>query len=218
MARPCNVKTGRCTVADMLTRQSFSQNCCAGSRVYVQRSVYDVFLDRLVKKAESNVMGNPFDSNTFLGPQISGTQHSRIMDMIEHAKSQGAKCIAGGRSGEGWFVEPTIFSDVTQSMDLMRHEVFGPVVAIAPFDEVDEVLRMANDSCYGLAAGVFTSVMKQGLYMARELEAGSVWVNCYSAISHALPFGGYKESGNGRDLGEAALDEFTHLKTVRLRL
>ena len=140
------------------------------------------------------------------------------MGMIENAKSQGAVCASGGHSPEGWFVEPTIFRDVKQSMDIMREEVFGPVVAVAPFKDVADVLKMAHDTCYGLAAAVFTSDIKQGIRMAKGLEAGTVWVNCYNMISHQLPFGGYKQSGNGKDLGEEAIAEFTQTKAVRFML
>jgi aldehyde dehydrogenase (NAD+) len=140
------------------------------------------------------------------------------MDIIHRAKQEGAVCTAGGRSPGGWFIEPTIFRDVKQSMSIMKEEVFGPVVAVAPFKDVEDVLEMANDTCYGLAAAVFTSNIQRGIYMAKGMQAGSVWVNCYNAISHALPFGGWKESGSGKDLGEEALGEFTQLKTVRFML
>jgi acyl-CoA reductase-like NAD-dependent aldehyde dehydrogenase len=165
-----------------------------------------------------NKAGSPFDEDTFLGPQISAGQHVKIMKMIGTAKTEGARLVVGGGSPSGWFIEPTIFADVKPSMQLMREEVFGPVVAVAPFRTSEDALQMANDTCYGLASGVFTSDMKTGMRMARGLEAGSVWVNCYNSISHQLPFGGYKESGNGKDLGGEAMNEFTHTKTVRFML
>lgn len=140
------------------------------------------------------------------------------MGIIERAKSDGTICVAGGRSPNGWFIEPTIFRDVKQSTELMQDEVFGPVAAVAPFKDMDDVLEKAHDTCYGLVAAVFTSDLTRGVRMAKELRAGSVWVNCYNMISHQLPFGGYRQSGKGRDLGYEALEGFTQLKTVRFRL
>lgn len=140
------------------------------------------------------------------------------MGMIENAKTQGAICATGGRSPSGWFIEPTIFRDVKVDMGIAREEIFGPVVAVASFRDEEEALEMAHDTCYGLAAAVFTSDIKQGIKMAKELEAGTVWVNCYNKISHALPFGGYRQSGNGKDLGEDAIYGFTQLKTIGIML
>lgn len=194
------------------------QNCCASSRIYVHRNVYETFLDKFVARAKRNVLGDPSNEETFLGPQIDGKQHSKIMGMIERAKAAGATCILGGKSPGGWFVEPTIFRDVEQSMEIMREEVFGPVVAVAPFDNADHVLTMAHDTCYGLAAAVFTKDLKLGIRMSRALEAGTVWINCYNKLTHELPFGGYKMSGNGKDLGHEALEGFTQLKTVRFAI
>ncbi|KAH0442454.1 aldehyde dehydrogenase (NAD+) [Colletotrichum camelliae] len=197
---------------------NMGQNCCASSRVFVHESVYESFIAKFVERAQKNQVGDPFDDTTFLGPQISGSQHSKIMGMIEKAKTQGAICATGGRSPSGWFIEPTIFRDVKMDMEIAREEVFGPVVAVASFRNEEEVLAMAHDTCYGLAAAVFTSDIKQGIKMAKELEAGTVWVNCYNKISHALPFGGYRQSGNGKDLGEDAIYGFTQLKTVGIML
>lgn len=163
-------------------------------------------------------MGDPFHPDTFLGPQISAAHHVKIMGMIEKAKAQGAVVASGGSSPSGWFIEPTIFRDVRQDMDIMQQEVFGPVVAVAPFKNVSDVLTKVHDTCYGLAAAVFTSDMKQGLRMAKSIEAGTVWVNCYNKITHQLPFGGCKESGVGKDLGEDVLREFTTCKSIRIML
>ncbi|KAI8317689.1 Aldehyde dehydrogenase [Colletotrichum sp. SAR11_240] len=197
---------------------NMGQNCCASSRVFVHESVYESFMAKFVQRARKNQLGDPFDDTTFLGPQISGSQHSKIMGMIEKAKTQGAICATGGRSLSGWFIEPTIFRDVKMDMEIAREEVFGPVVAVASFRDEEEALAMAHDTCYGLAAAVFTSDIKQGIKMAKELEAGTVWVNCYNKISHALPFGGYRQSGNGKDLGEDAIYGFTQLKTIGIML
>ncbi|KAJ3962371.1 hypothetical protein N0V92_000945 [Colletotrichum tropicale] len=200
------------------TSSSARQNCCASSRIFVHESVYESFIAKFVERARKTQFGDPFDDKTFLGPQISGSQHSKIMGMVEKAKSQGAICVFGGRSPSGWFIEPTIFRDVKMDMEIAREEVFGPVVAIASFRDEEEALAMAHDTCYGLAAAVFTSDIKQGIKMAKELEAGTVWVNCYNKISYALPFGGYRQSGNGKDLGEDAIYGFTQLKTVGIML
>ncbi|KAI8296324.1 Aldehyde dehydrogenase [Colletotrichum sp. SAR 10_98] len=197
---------------------NMGQNCCASSRVFVHESVYESFMANFVERARKNQLGDPFDKTTFLGPQISGSQHSKIMGMIEKAKTQGAICATGGRSPSGWFIEPTIFRDVKMDMEIAREEVFGPVVAVASFRDEEEALAMAHDTCYGLAAAVFTSDIKQGIKMAKELEAGTVWVNCYNKISHALPFGGYRQSGNGKDLGEDVIYGFTQLKTIGIML
>lgn len=203
-----------------LTQRSLSarQNCCASSRVFVHESVYESFIAMFVERARKNQLGDPFDDRTFLGPQISGSQHCKIMGMIEKAKTQGAICATGGRSPSDWFIEPTIFRDVKMDMNIAREEVFGPVVAVAYFRDQEEALAMAHDTCYGLAAAVFTSDIKQGIKMAKQLEAGTVWVNCYNKISHALPFGGYRQSGNGKDLGEDAIYGFTQLKIVGIML
>ncbi|EXJ86747.1 hypothetical protein A1O3_03701 [Capronia epimyces CBS 606.96] len=192
------------------------QNCCASSRIFVQRDIYATFLAKFKTRAERNVLGSPFDGNPFLGPQISGAQHSKILGIIQEAKAEGAVCIAGGKSPYGWFVEPTIFKDVKSTMKIAREEVFGPVVVVAPFDDEGEAIQMANDSCYGLAAGVFTSDIKEAIRITKGVAAGTVWVNCYNAISHQLPFGGYKQSGIGKDLGQASVDEFSQVKTVRV--
>lgn len=139
------------------------------------------------------------------------------MGMIETAKAEGAVCVTGGKSSSGWFIEPTIFRDVRQDMTIMKEEIFGPVVAVAPFKTKEDALSMANDTCYGLAAGVFTANIKEALFLAKGMEVGTVWVNCYNALTHQLSFGGFKQSGNGKDLGQAAIEEFTQTKTVRFR-
>ncbi|CAI6094853.1 unnamed protein product [Clonostachys chloroleuca] len=194
---------------------NMGQNCCASSRVYVQESIYEDFLKRFAARARRNKSGDPFDNNTFLGPQIDGNQHSKIMGMIQRAKSDGVGVVTGGTSPDGWFIEPTIFRDVKSSAEIMQQEVFGPVVAVAPFKDIHDVLEKAHDTIYGLAAAVFTSDIKRGIRLSKMLQAGSVWVNNYNMISHALPFGGYGQSGNGKDLGSEGIEGYTQLKTVR---
>ncbi|KAL2106117.1 hypothetical protein VUR80DRAFT_7255 [Thermomyces stellatus] len=196
------------------------QCCCAGTRIYVQEGIYDKFLEAFKKRATSNVVGDPFDEKTFQGPQISQVQYDRIMGYIKSGKEDGAKVEVGGeRHGDkGYFIQPTIFSDVKPDMKIMREEIFGPVCAIAKFKDESEVLAHANDSTYGLAAAVHTKDVKTAIRVSNALSAGTVWVNCYNVLHHQQPFGGYKESGIGRELGEAALANYTQTKSVCINL
>ncbi|KAI1471767.1 aldehyde dehydrogenase [Daldinia caldariorum] len=196
------------------------QCCCAGSRVYVQEGIYDKFIAAFKKRAEANSVGDPFDENTFQGPQVSKLQYDRIMGYIEEGKKGGATLATGGeRHGDkGYFIKPTIFTDVTHDMKIMQEEIFGPVVAVAKFKTEDEVIHLGNDSSYGLAAAVHTSNLNTALRVSNELRAGTIWVNSYNLLHHQLPFGGYKESGIGRELGEAALANYTQSKSVSIRL
>ncbi|KAI8630941.1 aldehyde dehydrogenase [Xylariaceae sp. FL1651] len=196
------------------------QCCCAGSRVYVQEGIYDKFVEAFKQRSEKNTVGDPFDEGTFQGPQISQLQFDRIMGYIEEGKKSGAKVEIGGeRHGDkGYFIKPTIFSNVTADMKIMQEEIFGPVAAIAKFKDEAEVIKMGNDSTYGLAAAVHTSDLNTAIRVSNSLKAGTVWVNCYNLIHHQLPFGGYKESGIGRELGEAALANYTQNKSVAIRL
>ncbi|KAI0130978.1 aldehyde dehydrogenase [Daldinia grandis] len=196
------------------------QCCCAGSRVYVQEGIYDKFIAAFKKRAEENAVGDPFDEGTFQGPQVSKLQYDRIMGYIEEGKKGGATIETGGeRHGDkGYFIKPTIFTNVTQDMKIMQEEIFGPVVAVAKFKTEEEVVHLGNDSTYGLAAAVHTSNLNTAIRVSNELRAGTIWVNSYNLIHHQLPFGGYKESGIGRELGEAALANYTQNKSVSIRL
>ncbi|KAI1076445.1 aldehyde dehydrogenase [Whalleya microplaca] len=196
------------------------QCCCAGSRIYVQEGIYDKFIAAFKTRAEANTVGDPFHENTFQGPQVSKLQFDRIMGYIEEGKKGGATLETGGsRHGtKGYFIQPTIFTNVTADMKIMQEEIFGPVCAIAKFKTEDDVIRMGNDSTYGLAAAVHTSNVNTAIRVSNELRAGTVWVNCYNLLHHQLPFGGYKESGIGRELGEAALHNYTQNKSVAIRL
>ncbi|KAK6955188.1 Aldehyde dehydrogenase [Daldinia eschscholtzii] len=196
------------------------QCCCAGSRVYVQEGIYDKFIAAFKKRAEQNSVGDPFDEGTFQGPQVSKLQYDRIMGYIEEGKKGGATLETGGeRHGEkGYFIKPTIFTNVTHDMKIMQEEIFGPVVAVAKFKTEEEVVHLGNDSSYGLAAAVHTSNINTAIRVSNELRAGTVWVNSYNLLHHQLPFGGYKESGIGRELGEAALANYTQNKSVSIRL
>ncbi|KAI1644138.1 aldehyde dehydrogenase [Daldinia loculata] len=196
------------------------QCCCAGSRVYVQEGIYDKFIAAFKKRAEENSVGDPFDEGTFQGPQVSKLQYDRIMGYIEEGKKGGATIETGGeRHGDkGYFIKPTIFTNVTHDMKIMQEEIFGPVVAVAKFKTEEEVVHLGNDSTYGLAAAVHTSNLNTALRVSNDLRAGTVWVNSYNLLHHQLPFGGYKESGLGRELGEAALANYTQNKSVSIRL
>ncbi|ORX94438.1 aldehyde dehydrogenase [Basidiobolus meristosporus CBS 931.73] len=196
------------------------QCCSAGSRIYVQESIYDEFLEKFKKHAQSIQLGDPFDSKTTQGPQVSKLQFDRIMDYIELGKKEGATCELGGkRWGEvGYYIQPTIFTNVNENMKIMKEEIFGPVVAICKFKDENDALEKANASAYGLAAAVFTTDMSKAIKMSNELQAGTVWVNCYNVLDSTTPFGGYKESGFGRELGKYALSLYTQIKTVKMNV
>ncbi|TKX19708.1 aldehyde dehydrogenase-6 [Elsinoe australis] len=196
------------------------QCCCAGSRIYVQESIYDKFVQRFKERAQKNVVGDPFAADTFQGPQVSQLQFDRIMGYIQAGKDAGATVETGGsRKGEkGYFIEPTIFSNVTEDMKIMQEEIFGPVCTIAKFKNKEEVIRKGNSTTYGLAAAVHTKNLNTAIEVSNALKAGTVWVNTYNTLHHQMPFGGYKESGIGRELGEAALDNYLQTKTVSIRL
>lgn len=196
------------------------QCCCAGSRVYVQEGIYDKFIERFKQRAQKNVVGDPFSKDTFQGPQVSQLQFDRIMSYIDAGKQAGAKVeIGGNRKGDkGYFIEPTIFSNVTKDMKINQEEIFGPVCSISKFKTKEEVIKLGNSTTYGLAAAVHTSNINTALEVSSALRAGTVWVNTYNTLHHQLPFGGYKESGIGRELGEAALDNYVQVKTVSIRL
>ncbi|CAD6446952.1 9c68798b-bb37-48c1-8420-e263ab7674ad [Sclerotinia trifoliorum] len=196
------------------------QCCCAGSRVYVQDGIYDKFVERFKARALANKVGDPFHHETFQGPQVSQLQYDRIMGYIDEGKKAGATVVTGGeRHGDkGYFIQPTIFSDVTEDMKIMQEEIFGPVCSIAKFSTEEEIIKIGNGSNYGLASAVHTQNLNTALRVSNSLKAGTVWVNCYNMLHHQVPFGGYKESGIGRELGEAALSNYTQTKSVRIRL
>jgi len=196
------------------------QCCCAGSRIYVQDTIYDSFLEKFRERAAKNVVGDPFAKDTFQGPQVSKVQFDRIMDYIKQGKEAGAKIETGGnRKGDkGYFIEPTIFSNVTEDMKIVQEEIFGPVVTISKFSTKEEVIKAGNGTTYGLAAAIHTKNLNTAIEVSNALKAGTVWVNTYNTLHHQLPFGGYKESGIGRELGEDALANYTQTKTVNIRL
>lgn len=196
------------------------QCCCAGSRIYVQEGIYDKFVEKFKERIQKNVVGDPFDPNTFQGPQVSQLQFDRIMGYITHGKSDGATVEIGGeRLGDkGYFIKPTIFSNVRPEMKIMQEEIFGPVASIAKFKDLEEVIKLGNNTTFGLAAAIHTKNLKLAMDASNRLRAGTVWVNTYNALHFALPFGGYKESGIGRELGKAALANYTQTKTVSINL
>ncbi len=196
------------------------QCCVAGSRLYVEEKVYDEFVDKMAKKTKARKVGDPFDPDTEQGPQVSKEQQDRVLGYIEHGKKDGAKLIVGGGrpTGNGYFVEPTVFADVQDEMTIAKEEIFGPVMSILKFKNIDEVIERGNRTNYGLAAAVWTKDVTKAHALAHRLKAGTVWVNCYDVFDAAAPFGGFKMSGIGRELGEYALSLYTEVKTVTMSL
>ncbi|KAJ8118634.1 hypothetical protein OPT61_g448 [Boeremia exigua] len=196
------------------------QCCCAGSRIFVQEEIYDTFIKKFRERAAQNKVGDPFKEDTFQGPQVSQLQFDRIMGYIEEGKKAGATVETGGkRKGDkGYFIEPTIFSDVTEDMTIQQEEIFGPVCTISKFKTKEDAIKLGNNTTYGLAAAVHTTNLKTAIEVANALKAGTVWVNTYNTLHWQLPFGGFKSSGIGRELGEAALDNYVQTKTVSIRL
>lgn len=194
--------------------------CCAGSRLYVEEGVYDAFLEEVKAASDAVKVGNPFNEETFQGAQTSQNQLDKILKYVEIGKKEGATLVTGGeRIGDkGYFVRPTIFADVQEDMRIVKEEIFGPVVTITKFKTIDELVDMANDSEYGLAAGVHTSNINNALKVADRLTAGTVWINTYNDFHHAVPFGGFNASGIGREMGPEALDNYTQVKAVRVKL
>jgi phenylacetaldehyde dehydrogenase len=196
------------------------QCCCAGSRLYVEKGVFDKVVDGVAERAKKIRVGAGLDSQTHMGPLVSEDQLKRVCGYMESGISQGAKAIVGGqRKGEkGYFVEPTVFVDTKEDMKIVQEEIFGPVVVAMPFTEPEEVLPRANDNIYGLAAGVWTRDIGKAHRMAAHLQAGTVWINCYNVFDASLPFGGYKQSGWGREMGHEVLNNYTQTKAVCARL
>jgi aldehyde dehydrogenase (NAD+) len=196
------------------------QSCCAGSRVFVEEKIYEQFVEKSVARAAKRRVGDPLDPTTDQGPQVDQSQFDRIMGYIESGRTEGATLACGGErvGNRGYFIRPTVFADVQDDMTIAREEIFGPVMSVIAFKDVDEVIARANNTDYGLAAGVWTSDIKKAHAVANGVRAGTVWVNCYHVLDARAPFGGFKQSGMGRELGEYALHEYTEVKTVTLKL
>ena len=196
------------------------QCCCAGSRLFVEQSIYDTFVEKVVARAKTRRLGDPFDPKTTQGPQVDADQFNKILSYIDKGKSEGAQCLTGGRrfGNTGFFVEPTVFANVTDDMSIARDEIFGPVLSILPFKTTEEIIERANSTYYGLAAAVWTRDVVKAHQFAARVRAGTIWVNCYDVFDAAAPFGGFKMSGMGRELGAAALANYTESKTVTMSL
>jgi aldehyde dehydrogenase (NAD+) len=196
------------------------QCCCAGSRLFVEEKAYDEFVEKSVARAKKRTVGNPFDKKTEQGPQVDQDQFDKVMGYIEKGKKEHGKLMTGGnRVGDkGYFIEPTIFADVTDSMTIAQEEIFGPVMTILRFKSIEEVSARANNTAYGLAAAVWTKDISKAHAIADSVRAGTVWVNCYDVFDAGAPFGGFKQSGIGRELGEYGLANYTEVKTVTVKL
>ncbi len=196
------------------------QTCIAGSRLLVQDSIYDTFVEKLLALARTAKMGDPMDTDTQVGPVTTPPQYEKVKTYIQVAQEEGATLLMGGKPAtndvckKGWFIEPTIFGDVRNDMRIAQEEVFGPVLSIIRFKDEAEALSIANDIRFGLAAGVWTSDMARAIRMSENIKAGTVWVNTYRAVSFMAPFGGYKDSGVGRENGMSAINEFLQTKSV----
>jgi aldehyde dehydrogenase (NAD+) len=196
------------------------QCCCAGSRLFVESRCYDEFVERSIARAKRRTVGDPMDPNTEQGPQIDDVQFNKVMGYIESGKRDGAKLAHGGErvGSRGYFIEPTVFVDVRDDMQIAREEIFGPVMSIIKFDDLNDVVRRANKTLYGLAAAVWTRDIGKAHAIANRVRAGTVWVNCYDVFDPGAPFGGFKQSGIGREMGEYGLQQYTELKTVTVKL
>lgn len=196
------------------------QLCIAGSRLYVQSKTFDAVVAGIAEIAKSLKVGSGFDPSTQLGPVISAKQKQRILEAVTSGRRDGAEIVTGGDAidSEGFFVTPTVLANVNPAMDLVRNEIFGPVLAVTRVDNIDDIVAQANDTRYGLAAGVFTEDVNKAHLIAKRLQAGNVWINCYGAIHPTMPFGGFKESGWGREFGSEGIEAFLEKKSVLIQL
>ncbi|RMJ13490.1 hypothetical protein CDV36_006830 [Fusarium kuroshium] len=200
------------------------QMCTANSRIFVHENIYDDFLRRFLETAASAKVGDPFEADTFQGPQVSQTQRDNILRYIELGKSEGATLTLGGKvhetagNGKGYFVEPTVFTNIKDDMAIYREEIFGPVAAVLSFKTEEEVVRRANDTLFGLGAALFTKDVSRVHQITRKIQSGTVWVNSSNNSDIRAPFGGFKQSGIGRECGQAGIEAYTNIKTVYITL
>jgi len=192
------------------------QVCTAGSRLFVERPIYDAVMDGLAELASGFAVGSGFDESSQMGPLVSLRQRDRVQEFLDSGRKEGGRLIAGGTpvDGGGFFFRPAIFADTRPDMRIYREEIFGPILAATPFDDLDDALRLANDSIYGLGASVWTNNLALANRVVRRLKAGNVWVNCHNLLDPAVPFGGYRMSGYGRELGHAVTELYTESKSV----
>jgi phenylacetaldehyde dehydrogenase len=192
------------------------QCCCAGSRLYVEKGKFDQVVEGVADQARKIKVGPGFDPDTNMGPLVSSEQLDRVCSYLEAGLNEGAEAVAGGKKkdGPGYFVEPTVMVKTNPNMKVVREEIFGPVVVVSPFSDIDQIVAEANNTEYGLAAGVWTSDLSKAHRVAHKLRAGTVWINCYNVFDAALPFGGYKQSGWGREMGHEVLEMYTEVKAV----
>jgi phenylacetaldehyde dehydrogenase len=196
------------------------QCCCAGSRLYVERPVFDQVVEGVAAKAKKIKVGSGLEPDTSMGPLVSEEQLQRVCNYLEIGLAEGAQAVSGGKKlgDKGYFVEPTVLVNTKENMKVVQEEIFGPVVAAIPFDDVEELTPRANDTVYGLAAGIWTKDISKAHRLAAALHAGTVWINCYNIFDAALPFGGYKQSGWGREMGKEVLNLYTQTKAVCARV
>ena len=219
--KSANIITKNANIDDAVSQASMAlffnagQCCIAGSRTYVHSSLYNQFVEKAASAASKIKLGNSLESDTEQGPLVSQEQHQRVLGFIEAGKKEGAKVVTGGNrwGSKGWFVEPTVFADVHDDMTIAQDEIFGPVQTILKYDDIDDVLQRANRSSYGLGAGLVSNDHKEISYISRRLKAGTIYINCWNAFSPMAPFGGYKDSGIGRELGEEGLNNYLETKT-----
>ncbi|XP_069138373.1 aldehyde dehydrogenase, mitochondrial-like [Argopecten irradians] len=199
---------------------NMGQCCVAGSRTFVQEDIYDEFVKMSIAKAEGRKVGNPFESCTQSGPQVDDEQYNKILELIESGKKEGAKCEYGGEKAndEGYYIKPTVFSGVEDHMRIAKEEIFGPVQQIFKFKNMEEVLERANNTLYGLGAAIFTTNIDKAMTFVQGVKAGTVWVNCYNVVNPQAPFGGFKMSGLGRELGEYGLQNYLEVKNVVMKI
>jgi aldehyde dehydrogenase (NAD+) len=188
--------------------------------VFVEDKIYDKFIDKITSLNKSRKLGNPLDLATEQGPQIDKAQFDKIMHYIDLGRKEGAQCVSGGKrfGDKGFFIEPTLFAGVDDEMSIAKEEIFGPVMSVLRFKDEKDIVRRANNTCFGLAAAVWTRDVARAHHLAAKIKAGTVWINCYDVFDAGAPFGGFKMSGMGRELGEKGLDAYTESKTVTVSL